>query len=236
MFFKYGFYSHAENEVLLTTQKRPVYSARGLRQATRVTYQLSGQILSDSASNLAVSIAALESAYSVDGYSFGLFYGDGSATSLYVNSADTLGGTRVVAGPEYPKGDGSEFATSRTYTITLEADYPATVDPLLDYRETVSLFGGGQSFVHLQTLTGPPQKQIVAQQTVYRAEQSGSSIGYGIWLPPPAPLWPYAELQPQRRISRTSPRVTGRSVSEFLTEWSYAFESATPLVGFPRAG
>src|SRR4029077_8154957 len=88
-------------------------------------------------------IAALRSAYNVNGLDLGLYLDDGvTPTDHVLASSTTLGGTRVTA-LEFPNGSGAEYSTFRSYSITVEADTPDTSQNLLDFSETLSFAGTG---------------------------------------------------------------------------------------------
>lgn len=234
MILKYGSYIHADAECAVVITKRPEYSPRGVRKSVRETWTIAGVMQANSQSELTAALAALRSAYNVNGQDVGLYLGDGTTLSNhFMNSGNALGGVRVTAF-DFPKGEGAEYSTFRSYSITLEADFPDTFPNLLDYHEAISFKGtGGRRKVFLETLDGPPQMQIAAQRTTYKATQKGKAVGAGTWPAPSAPLWPFAELEDHRTIDYDTPRVAGRHVTELAVSWNYAFESVTPLVGMP---
>src|SRR5690606_32239803 len=89
----------------------------------------------------------------------GLFTDSGQPTSHVISSVGTLGGIRVTQMPSYPRGDGGEYTTFRTFEIQLEADYPNLQAELVAFEEQISVTGtGGPRFTILETLTGPPVK------------------------------------------------------------------------------
>lgn len=236
MIFKYGNSTHAQNEVALTIQKRVLYSTMGFRQAIRETWTLNGVLHAPNQVVLTAAISTLQNAYAVPGQDAGLFLDDGiTPTSHVMLSSQTIGGVRVV-GLDFPRGEGAEYSTFRTYTIVLEADFPDSSAPnLVSYNETVEFKGGGPKFVFMQTLKGKPKKQLVVQHTPYEATQKGSAVGY-TWYPPSATtLWPEAEVFERRLTSLVTPKFHGGGApTEYQINWSYFYKSDTPFVGLPR--
>jgi hypothetical protein len=135
---------------------------------------------------------------------------------------------------DFPRGDGAEYSTFRTYRITLEADFPDTAGNLLEYAEALDFEGtGGPRRVFLEVLEGLPQEQIGTERTTTRATQHGRAVGYGTYPVPPPPVWPAAELPHRRRISLRTPERVGNQFARYPVEWHYAFEAVVPLVGTP---
>ncbi len=234
MFLRYGAYTHAQNEPAVQIGKRAVFSRRGYRQAVRETWRIVGVLHAADQPGLTSAIAALRSAYNVNGLDLGLYLDDGvTLTDHALVSGNTLGGTRVTA-LEFPTGTGAEYSTFRSYSITVEADFPDTTQNLLDFSETLSFEGnGGPRMVFLDTLVGLPQQQIVRQQTTYRARQEGRAVGQATYPPVAPPIWPAAELPDQRRLILRSPRRVASNLTEFVAEWTYVFEAVSPLAGGP---
>lgn len=235
MLFRYGGYTHGVAEVILASISRSTeYSPRGLPLISKVSWTINGVIQGTSLSDLTTKLAALEAAYSKQRQNAGLYLTDGTPTVHQMQNGTAIGGVRS-SGVSYPSGDGVEYVTSRTYSVTLEADYEFTGNDLLEFNETLSFQGTcGPKFVYLQTLNGPPEKQIVQQKTTMTATQSGSAMGYRARPSAPPPLWPKDEHEEARRIDKTSPRVIAGESRDFGISWSYTFESDSPLNGEPR--
>ncbi len=239
MFLKYGSYTHSANEVSVAISRTPRYDEHDRILSMIERWEIDGRLAADTQAALTTAINALEAAYETQGQNVGLYLDDGTTlTSHAITSADTIGGVRVVEGPSYPDGRGAEYSTFRNYRIALEAETDiAPGNTLLFWEERIETTGGGGRFVMLQTLTGSPQKQIVAQATPYRAIQSGRAVGYGAYPLPASPLWPASEHVDQRQVGRRSPRRRGptgqASYEEWEVVWSYSFEDVAPLIGFP---
>ncbi|MGQ0637324.1 MAG: hypothetical protein ACT4QC_22175 [Planctomycetaceae bacterium] len=235
MFFRYGSYTHDQNECAIAIGKRAIFSPRGIRQALRETWHVTGIKHAASQAELTAALAAMRAAYSVNGLDAGLYLDDGATlTDHALFSSATLGGVRVVA-LDFPEGAGAEYSTFRTYRLTLEADFPDTAVNLLEYDESLSFEGtGGPRRVFLDVLEGLPQEQIGTQRTTYRAVQEGRAVGYAAYPTPPPPVWPGAELFDRRRIVLRVPERRGNQFARFTVEWHYAFESIVPLTGTPH--
>lgn len=237
----YGDYYHATNEAVLeqVTAKteftermqarfvRRTWSIRGILQVYPGPDQ-NGQTLLDAA------MAQMELAYSVNGLNAAFFLNDGSPGTHYLNSADSIGGVRVVQPPSWEDdGRRAEYSTFRTYRIVLEADFPVVNDGIVLQQESLQFIGGGQKFIHLTTLSGQPQKQIVAQYSPYTARQSGITVGLYGYINPPSPIWPDAIKWDQSNVTNRGPKNLNGTLVDWTTEYEFAFEDASPLMGWP---
>ena len=241
MYLKYGAYTHANHECSLVVARTPRFNDGGQQVAVVERWEIAGFIQAASQAALTTALSALASAYALNGQDATLLLDDGvTPTHHQIINANTLGGVRVVQAPSFPQGRGAEYSTFRSYTITLEAEIPVSgaSSLLVFFEEALSFKGGGPRFVHLQTLTGSPQKQIVAASTPFTATQQGRSIGYASYPTIPAPLWPSSEHVDQRDIAYKSPKRSGPTgspqYSEYEVSWSYHFEDASSLTGVPN--
>lgn len=236
MYFRYGGYTHDAGEVTLSSINRTTeFSARGQPKISKVTWNIQGILQADTNALLTAALRRLEAAYARQGGDAGLYNDDGSATAHILTSGNAIGGVRSL-GISYPKGDSIEYVLQRTYSVTLEADYPFTSTGVIEFSETLSFTGTcGPRFIYLPVINGMPEKQIVQQKTTQRASQSGSAMGFSARPVPPAPLWPKDEHEEQRTIGLTAPKwLNGREI-DYGVSWSYSFESASPLNGVPRS-
>lgn len=236
MYFQYGSYQHAENSVNLTVSKRANLNARGFTSHTTWQMTLEGVLIPSNATQTQIrnDIQQLEIAYSVDGRDAGLYHDDGTVSPHFIRSSTTLGGTRVVEFEWMKDENDGQYATGRSYRITIEADVPSNV-AYQQFNESISVRGtGGPRFVLLETLAGPPQKQIVNRRTVIRATQSGSAVGFRTYPPYPKPLWPQHEKLDRRRQDKAAPTTLHGARINWPITWSYEFESFGPLAGVPH--
>ena len=239
---KYGSFAHPVGETAVAITSRAHFNSRGLRDANSQRWEISGVLHAATPAGLSAAIDALAAAYALSGQNLGLFLADGvTPTSHALLSADTLGGTRVVEGPEFLDTRGAEYTLYRTYRVVVEGLVPAT-DAELDLvlrEEAITLVGGGPRFVYLQTIAGPPRRQQVAEQTPYRAQQTGRAIGRAAYPAANAPLWPADEHIDRRQIVRRTPRVVATTETTTYTDyeiaWQYEFESDAALLGGPTA-
>lgn len=234
MIFRYGSYSHAQDEVNLSVQKLAVLSKRGFRKATKVLFGISGVLIAADQASLTTAMAVLENAYYYHDLNAALYYTDGVTLSQhYINVSQTIGGVRS-SGVKWGAGDGTEYVTRRSYSISLEADLADGESNILEFLETISVHGtGGQRFVLLETLEGPPQYQVTAQKTIVRATQSGSAVGLYGHVDYPAELWPNALKQDQAEKTKSGPAIWRNGAWEYPTSWNYQFESNQQLNGTP---
>src|SRR5262245_20752918 len=224
MYLKYGSYTHAQNEPAVQIARRALFSPRGYRQAVRDTWRIVGELHAASPTALTAAIAGLRSTYKLNGLDLGLYLDDQTThTDHALLSGASLGGTRVTA-LDFPSGSGAEYSTFRSYSITVEADFPDASTNLLDFSETLSFDGtGGPRVVFLDTLEGSPQPQLAQQRTTYRARQQGRAVGLATYPGAAPPIWPTAELLPERRLVLRSPRRIAGNLAEFVVEWTYVF-------------
>lgn len=238
MILKWGTYAHEIDEAEVTITRTPWLSDKGERVGYDERWQVGGLLLGTSIADLTTKIDTLVTAYSTDQKDLKLLQNDGaSTTSHQLLTATSLGGTRVTSGPSFPEWRGAEYATMRRFEVTIEARYQDAGAPAtLAFVESLSFSGGGPQVVHLETLTGLPQKQKVRRHTVYHASQSGTAIGRTTWPTVPSAVWPSA-LVGKPRITRRSPKRVGPAgqpnLVEFQVDWEYQFESAVRLTGNP---
>jgi hypothetical protein len=236
VFAKYGSYTHDDNEVLVTSFTQRTQFARGLPQLVKKTLAYEVVLIPASASQASIrsAIQALEAAYSRQGQDAGLYHDDGSASPHVLDSGSSIGGVRVLS-LDYPQGDGGEYATARTATITLEADYPVSGDVLLSFSESLRFVGTcGPRKVWAQVLNGAPQRQTVNQRTTQTITQSGSAVGWLAEPRLPGPLFPSLEHVDRREVSPGAPTLEGQRFVNWPLSWTYHFESASPLNARPH--
>lgn len=240
MILAYGNYRHALGEASLAIRRETLFGPAGVPRALRERWTIHGMLQADSPIELTTAIAELEAAYTVGDQSATLFLPDGvTPTAHRLDTSQALGGVRVARRPSFPRGAGSEYATYRSYTIELEAEFAnhGSEAALLDWHETVSFSGGGPRWAYLATLAGAPIQQTLQQQTPYRATQSGLAVGHFGYPQPADPLWPSAWHQDQGGVWRELPRRVGSGPHaadlEYAVRWTYEFESASALLGTP---
>lgn len=234
MFAKYGSFQHDANEADVTYSIRTSYSPRGNRDIETRSVSFTGVLIPSSASqaNIDADAVALEAAYATGGKDFGFFTDASALTHISLPNSGAIGGVRVLS-VAWPEGNGAEFATGRTYQITLEAQYLATAG-LLAFSESTSTTGdGGPVVQHFPLLNGSPEEQQIWPSSTIKATQNGdasSSLGY-----PAAPGRLFSnEHRDRRRVSRSASEDRGRTI--FRTSWSYSFESPSLRLVSPNTG
>ncbi len=238
MYLQTGNYIHATNEVEISTiSKRVVYSRRGFPQYTHVVWGIHGVLHStdNTIATLTVQMAVLEASY--NGQTFqdvGLFNDNGSATEHGLLGAASFGGVRVT-GFHWGPSRGAEYTTYRSYSATLEADYPGS-ENLIEWQETVSIRGtGGPRNIWLPCLEGEPQQQMVQVQTTVKATQSGHAVGLFSYPEFNQPYWgPEVEQEENEVQDQGSPDQVGPNRWNFPIKWSYTFEGLQLDGGTPQ--
>ena len=212
LYIQYGTYKHTLNEAAITISRTPIESDQNVIIGNQINWQISGMLLADAnaadpVSDLTKKIGSLKSAYSLNGRNITLYEDDGTKTQHSITNSLTANGVRV-GGLSFPKGVGSEYATTRTYTISVQADeiFNAAArlgNLFIESSETVSTTGtGGPRYVVRETRFGAPVRQLVSQATAVKVSQSGSMKTLnkpGV----PTPLYSNYEVFPARNLSVT---------------------------------
>ena len=237
MFFRYGGYTHANNEVELASVQRS-YSASqaGSQRMRREVWTLKGEIQAASQAALTTALASLEAAYAKDGGDLTFFLDDGTTPTQHaIVSGQSLGGTRVLS-LVYPQGRGAEYATFRTYEIQIEAEFLiAQSNGLVSWQEAITFTGtGGSDWAVTEVLNGPPVIEQVGTHTLCTASQDGSAVGELQYPIPPGPFAPANELGKNRRFTPTAPKLYNGKLVEWGMAWHYDFISTSPLFGLPQ--
>lgn len=237
MYLKYGSYTHAANEAeIKITRDTNNRDSQGRLVKMTERWQIDGELQAASQSAITTAIDALIAAYSSDNSDLILYLDDGTTESSHtLKRADAISGPRVVQRPSFPTGRGAEYATFRTYSIAVEADFAGDSSVgLVSWMETLEFFGGGERWAYLETLNGAPQRQTLAQQTTYHVTQRGEAVGLLAYPSVQGPIWPSQEHTDQRRITRSVPDKVGPSRFEnWKVSWEYHFESPSQLAGNP---
>jgi hypothetical protein len=235
MILKYGGYAHDNHECAITAiHKQALFSETGARIGYRERWRIRGVKHAPSQAELTDALTRLEAAYAVDGNDLVLYLDDGATETRHaLRQGQSRSGVRVTEFT-YPEGEGAEYSTFRTYQIGVEAEFLSAANEILSWVETLTTSGGAEVWTYLPTLTGPPQRQILHQQTSWLATQSGQAVGLNGWPTPADPLWPHLEHADRRRIEHGTPRFLPNGDARFPVSWSYQFESDQPFFGRPR--
>lgn len=238
-YLKYGSYQHALDEARVSTQRHGIF-VNGMSKGYLETWTIDGMLFAADPPSLTTAMNAMRNAYANQAQDLGFFQDDNSATTLSLLSSTCLGGTRVVQPPFFPDLRGASYTTYIPYSIVIEGEVFDPACTILAWFDTITFIGGGPRTVFLETCNGPPQKQLVNQQTVWRATQIGNAVGF---LTRPFPAFPFAPDAYRGDLSSTAPSGPAQRsgppsqpvYSEFGISWNYVFESAEPLVGSPTA-
>lgn len=240
MYLKIGDYTHEIGGPQLAITQRPVLSEGGVPLAQIHAWQIQGIVTGSGQSDLDGKIADLLEAYRQTNFDATLLLSDGVTPSQHrLRSRDAVGGVRVASGPDFPEGKGAEYATRRTFAVTLEAEIPvsAAETALLHFRETLSLFGGDRRIAWTETKQGPPRAQVTRRQSVYHAVQSGQAVGYLGYPSFPGFLFPpqYAIEAPRLTYGGGRRRASG-DFTDFSLSWEVRYQADRPLAGLPHFG
>lgn len=241
----YGSFTHPANEVTLASVSvQRLRNQRGFVNLIRRRIQLLGVIVLDTSSlttdqaqaAIKTAIDAREAAYSVDGKDFYFRHDSGAVSAHVLQNATAIGGVRVLD-RNFPKGDAAEYATQRTFTVTLEAEYDAGGENLQSFQESIEVVGtGGPRKVTIETLNGPPQRQTTHQKTKVTMTQSGQAIG--LYEYPmadlPVPVAPEFEDVDRRVIRLVSPQNQSGSFVNWGISWTYYFTLDQPSGATPN--
>lgn len=227
MYASYGGFQHPDNEVnIVRVEHRARFSPRNKRLTTIRTIYLEGEILADTQSALDAAVAAREDAYKYDGNDFGFYTDAGALTRhrLIQNDPYNLSGVRVI-NQSWPKGDAAEFATKRTFSVTLQAEIITADSQIVEWQETVEYVGNcGPRYEIVETYLGPVS-QLLCKRTSQKIIQSGSALGFQGYILPPGPLLPSIEHQDLRRSALVSGKVMGRVALFYPSSWTYIHTS-----------
>lgn len=235
MYARYGSYQHPDNEVNITRiSGRPRYSPRMRKLTTVITMDLEGELLETTQAAIDAKISQLETAYSQDGFNFGFFTDDNVLTNHKLMSTDANCVCPVrVLNRSFPVGDPAEFATKRTFHITLQAEFLTPESQLVSWDESIEYVGNaGERFEVVETYDGP-QAQRVNNKTSQRIIQSGSAVALQATFLPPGPLLTNIEHKHVRRVKLNSGKVMGRLALFYQTEWTYTMTSDRYREVFP---
>jgi hypothetical protein len=234
MYLKYGSYTHALDEASVAITHNVERDADGNPLKDRILWAIRGELHGADTDAVIAAMRALEAAYATDGNDIYLLKDDQSTVVHSIISRNTASGVMITQRPSYPVGEGAELSTFRTYTIAIEAEVNADrrSGGVLLYREILTISGGGPRYQLLELRNGPPQRQLVSQQTPWRATQAGSAIGYRGWPPHPAPYWS-EPIFDQPSSSRSEGLPEDPNGNEWPINWNYEFKSPSPINGRP---
>ena len=248
MIFKFGSYVHATNEIDLSyLSLQRMYSPRNFMTFLRKTLSIQGHLCLTGVAAITTAIKALEAGYLKEINSVGLYEDDGTTPTAHVllsgTNAGCLNGIRLLT-LDYPKEDGGEYATGRSFRAVFQADYiqddgrNLIESQMYSWEETLAVVGaGGMDWELIPQFMGPPVFQINAMITPQHVIQSGSSVGVLAHLLPPMPYWPYNTHDNRTMIEYGTAQkvgVYGQSIL-YPVKWTYHMSfvpgGACPVTG-----
>lgn len=239
MYLKYGNFQHALNDAAVIIGSDVVRNAQGVAEKEVKRWDIAGELYG-TPSELDTLIPLLEAAYASDGYDARILHDNGSPSAHALINSQTMERVKVVQRPNFPKGDGAEYANCRSYRIALQAEFPITISPgtggKIGSQEILEIIGdGGPQVIVTEYLNGPAQPQQVRQFTKVQVTQSGTATGYGGFPTPSPPLYPDALQRNRKRLSYKPPAKRVGFVDAknqiFEISWSYYFELTSAVNG-----
>jgi len=237
MYFKYGDHQHPDNEVTLASFSIvPKRSSRGFRMSTLFEMHIAGEILGSSQSDLTTKINELITAYSDDFKDAGFYQDDDSPTPhvLTSNHPDNLTGN-IITYRNWPIGDGAEYATRRTFSIGIQAEFANAYSQFIHYQDTISRTGDCGSIIEWVNLpTGDPTYTVEANKSYQLIRHSGEATALSFYPLAPAPLLdrPFY-LGHLSNIQYIGPRRYAQGYREFTTRWQYTYITTSDFPVYP---
>lgn len=221
----YRGYAHTTNEVnLVSVDYHTVYSPRHRKLAEVRTFRIRGELIYSDSATIIQKANEVVGAYSQDGGDFTYTVGGVLAHSLS-NSANCISGVKVIS-KSFPSGGAEQLASTRTFSVTLQATYDVSEDNIVSWRESVQVVGtGGPLYVITNTVLGPIV-DAMAPATAYYYRQSGTAVGFKDYPVPPGPLAAQWEFGHRRTITNTTGVQQGTGIRYYTTSWAYYM--ATP--------
>lgn len=234
---KYGAHWHAHSEVGIRMERQWIFDGFNRRHGQKVRATIIGVLRADNQAGLITKMADLETAYDSDYQDFNFYLDDSTTeTAIQINNADTFGGVKVVAGPNWINGPWSgrpEFANQKTYYIVLQAEIRYGFG-LAAWKQRLVIRGtGAPKWKYSPQMVGDPQRQTLQTSTSFHYIQEGSAVGHDDYIQPPGPLFPDIEHGDERYVAFESPQeiVYGSPARMPTTQWKY-FMEATVSQGF----
>lgn len=238
----YGNYRHKVNSSGITISSEVEETDTGVPYRVVTTCDIEGRLVNARgapASKLDSMIYALENAYSVQGQDFGILHDDGRPTAVYWRNSQSIGGirTKMLA---YPKYQGGEYCTYRSFRIGVKIVHPLGPAPRYTrFSETLNIEGGGEVYGVREVNYGPGVRQRKRTHQKCTATQTGTAVCRGAWPIIPDPIWPFALVTPNPKITRSIRPMGGQRTNNLVLEevevsWAYEYEWTKRLDGIPH--
>lgn len=234
--------SYSTEFFTLTTFTRSfIRSDRGNAQRLRVNLGGRIDIQASTQSAMTTAIETLLRAISRDYQDVLIKDEDGNRSAFSLSNSDSIDGVKLIQPPSFTDLSRAIYALQVSCDVAWEADF--TVDSVvngsgnpnvLEYGETLTFSGNGGPLKGI-TLTprGEPIEVTLAERTPYFATQSGSIRTLGPVTSYPRPIWPEKLVGPASSTALTAPVIRNGVAESYGAQWSYQFQSITPLVGLP---
>lgn len=238
MYFQYGDYIHPAGEVNLVrfdVHMRP--SPRNMRASTVFRMHLEGMFRGDTQAEIHARVTALVNAYATDYHDATLYHDDGTPTQyqLLDSHPAAITGVRVIE-RSWPRGGPVEYATQRTFSVTLESelDESPSTSQCLDWHEELKFVGNtGPLWEMVRFPHIKPRRVDICDFTEMRITQRGYSLGSVGYILPFGALWPDWEHKDQRVLIPTTPKFQGKAHRYYRMDWAYFMELPDYTEGTP---
>jgi hypothetical protein len=243
MQFRIPGYNHDANSVSTGFQISRSLNQQGFPDVETRRLTIRGNVTGTSQATLNDEIRSLERSYRslvVQIGTSGLYDDNGNLTEHKLVANHSIGGINLdsLEWDTPPPEDGSQFATRRSFNIVLSARYrlaPKQGQNTTGFRENVVVTGGQPQVAVVELLNGPPQIQVVKQQTAVRVIQSGTATGRFNYPRPASPFQLVQETAPE--IRRTSPEGSeGGAPNNYGISWTYRYVSTGGVHVLPHLG
>jgi hypothetical protein len=243
MQFIYGGYAHDVNSVHFTRVVRSL--PRGANQRANLLtteWGLRGKIIRSTQAEIFAQLALLKLAYSVDGFSAGMYDNNGQKTTFFLDNSIAVGGVRVSRPISHGEIKGAEGTTYLYYEFGLSADYLSGPGGYLEFEESLSFddIDGGPIQVERLPAQGPPLLQNVTEKSWYYCTQQGrlKQQGNVTQVGPQPMLFPnLLRRTPGSKVITYGPTemIKGVPVAASVS-WKYDYISISPIGGYPNIG
>ena len=241
MLFKYGGFTHTINDVQLSSHsRRSQYSQRNRRRSRKHQLHIAGRLkidpsAGDTQADLTALINDLENGYMDDGGTVGLYLDDGTPTAHVLTSADAMDGVNVLS-LDFASSSGAEYAVTRRFEATFEAEYVQVESQILAFQESITgTSNGGPRGRWIEFPRGLPRYFQISQRTPQVIVQTGFAVGYLGWPEGAVPnaVLPLFEDQDQRQITRVGGESHRNGIFGRMIRWSYQMTLQQPGDPFP---
>ena len=120
----YGSYAWLANSAEVTTASKSLYDAGGLPYVLQCRVMVRGALSCASQADADNQSNALIAALALPFQDFLITLDNGNPSSIRLLNSTSVSGVKVTDGPNFPKGTGAEYCNYRTYSFTVEAEYP----------------------------------------------------------------------------------------------------------------